>query len=67
VLGFADISRGNVAAFDAAVSRWNIRWAILPNRSTALIGVIDRSPGWRRIAQDDVGVVYARTSNLSAS
>ena len=67
VLGFAEISQGNAGAFDAAVRRWDIRWAILPNRSTALIGVIDRSPGWRRIAQDDVGVVYARTSRLSAS
>ena len=67
VLGFASISNGDAGAFDAAVRRWDIRWAIVPNRSKALTGVIDRSPGWRRIAQDGVGVIYARTPVLSAS
>jgi hypothetical protein len=60
VLGFADISHGDAGAFEAAVQRWGISWAIVPNRSKALIALIDRSPGWRRLAEDDVGIIYAR-------
>jgi hypothetical protein len=62
VLGFVSISHGNVQAFDEAVRRWNIRWAILPHDSNRLIALLDRSPGWRRIASDKVGVIYVRTA-----
>ena len=61
VVGFAHMSKGDGQAFADAVNRWNIRWAILPNRNQALIAILDRSPGWRRIAQDEVGVIYVRT------
>ena len=60
VLGFASISNGNAAAFDAAVRRWNIRWAMLPNRNVNLIALLERSPGWRRAHRDKVGVIYVR-------
>jgi len=60
VLGFASISNGNAAAFDAAVRRWNIRWAMLPNRNVKLIALLERSPGWRRAHRDKVGVIYVR-------
>lgn len=66
-IDYAHISSGDAAAFARAVQQWDIRWAILPNRSKALIGVIDRSPGWRRIARDEVGVVYVRSPGVSAS
>jgi len=59
VVGYYRIAQGEPGAFAEAVRRWGIRWAILPNRSR-LIPVLDRSPGWRRIRQDKVGVVYAR-------
>ena len=60
VVGYADIVHGDANAFASAVRQWNIRWAILPKESK-LIPVLDRTPGWRRIARDDVGSIYART------
>jgi hypothetical protein len=59
VLDYARISGGDAAAFAEAVKRWNIRWAILPNRSERLIGLLDRS-GWVRICKDTAGVIYVR-------
>jgi len=60
VVDYAHIIHGDRAAFDAAVQRWNIRWAIVPNSSRQLIGLLDRSPGWRRISADKVGAIYVR-------
>ena len=62
ILGYARIVHGDPKAFSFAVTRWNIRWAILPNESKKLIQVIDHSPGWHRIISDEVGVIYVRTS-----
>ena len=62
VFGYYKIANGDSDAFGESVKRWGIRWAILPNNSK-LIPVLDRTPGWRRIRQDKVGVIYA----LSAS
>lgn len=61
VIDYYRISQGDSAAFAQAVQRWKIRWVIVGNKSK-LIGLLDRSPGWRRIRQDKVGVVYARTA-----
>jgi hypothetical protein len=61
VIGYSRIAHGDAKEFDAAVQRWNIAWAILPNDSKPLIAFLDRSPEWRRIARDKVGVVYVRT------
>lgn len=57
IADYARISRGDDGAFAAAVDRWHIGWAILPNSDVRLIAVIERS-GWRRIASDDVGAIY---------
>jgi hypothetical protein len=59
VVDFSHITHGDAQAFARAVQRWNIRWAMLPNSDTALIALLDRS-GWRRLAQDKVGVIYVR-------
>ena len=59
VVGYADILHGNPRAFDDAVRRWNIRWAILPHGSKNLIALLDRA-GWRKIASNRVGVIYVR-------
>ena len=59
VLGFVRISNADPGAFDAAVRRWNIRWAMLPARSERLIALLDRA-GWKRIYKDKVGVIYVR-------
>jgi hypothetical protein len=61
VADYVRISRGDPAAFDAAVRRWNIRWTILPQR-TRLTEILARSPGWRRIASDEAGTVYVKTA-----
>jgi hypothetical protein len=60
VVGYSRISHGDADAFDAAVRRWDIRWAIVPNNSQGLIRMLDHSPGWRRVAHDQVGAIYVR-------
>jgi hypothetical protein len=61
MLDYARLSKGDPTAFSRAVDRWKIRWAILPNDYKALIGLLDRSGEWRRIASDQAGVIYVRT------
>ena len=61
VAQYAQISKGDPQAFADAVKHWNIRWAIFPWRNKQLIALLDRS-GWRRIAQDKVGVIYVAPS-----
>jgi len=61
VVDYAHITHGDPKAFAAAVRRWNIRWAMLPDRDKGLIALLDRSPEWRRIAHDKAGVIYVRT------
>ena len=63
VLGFASITNGNAKAFANAVQRWKIRWAIVPNQSAKLRALLDRSPGWRAIVRDKVGLIYVRSAD----
>ena len=60
VIGYKRITDGDPAALEAAVRRWNIRWAILPTRYDKLVALLDRSPQWRRIRPDEAGVIYVR-------
>ena len=60
VVGYKRITDGDPVALREAVERWNIRWAILPHRYAKLLALLDRSPGWRRIHEDSVGVIYER-------
>lgn len=60
VLGYKRIIDGDPAALRQAVARWNIRWAILPRRYAKLIALLDRSPGWRKLASDEAGIIYVR-------
>lgn len=62
VLNYARIVHGDSKAFAATVNQWDIRWAIVPNGSKQLIQLLDRSPGWRRIASDGVGAIYVRAN-----
>ncbi|HEV2594664.1 MAG TPA: hypothetical protein VGU01_05630 [Sphingomicrobium sp.] len=62
VLGYARIAGGDPKALADAVSRWRIRWAILPNGSK-LVPVLDRTPGWRELRRDKVGIIYIRSAN----
>jgi hypothetical protein len=61
VVGYAKIVHGDAALFAEGVQRWKIRWVMLPNDSK-LIPVVQRTPGWRLVARDNVGVIYERTS-----
>jgi hypothetical protein len=61
VLAYSRIVGGDPREFEQTVNRWNIRWAIVAQRDKAMIGMLDRAPGWRRIRQDKAGVVYVRT------
>ena len=65
VVGYKRITDGDAARLATAVDRWNIRWAILPNRYVKLISLLDRSPDWRRLYKDDVGVIYVRQPSAS--
>lgn len=60
VIDYKRITDGDPAAFAASVQRWRIRWAILPTRYDKLVMLLDRSPEWRRIHQDEAGVIYVR-------
>lgn len=60
VIGYAGIVHGDAAAFQAAVDRWNIRWAIVPNDGVKLVSMIENTAGWRRVARDRVGTIYVR-------
>jgi hypothetical protein len=60
VVDYKHITDGDSAALNAALQRWNIRWAILPRRYKKLVALLDHSPGWRRIKEDEAGLIYVR-------
>ena len=60
VVGYKKITDGDPAELAAATQRWNLRWAILPHRYKKLLALLDRTPGWRRIAEQPSGVIYVR-------
>ena len=63
----ADYARlsSDPALLAAAVRRWNLRWAILPHDNRVLIGLLERSGEWRKVASDSAGVVYVRAASAS--
>ena len=63
VLGFSRITHGDASAFDQAVQRWNIRWAMVPNDDKALIALLEQSR-WRKIHADRVGAIYSRPASV---
>lgn len=50
---------GDTRRFEAAVARYGLEWTMLP-RGTELIRFLDRSPEWRRIHADRIGVIHVR-------
>jgi hypothetical protein len=60
VLTYSRIVGGDREEFDRAVRQWNITWAIVAKRDKKLIDMLDHAPGWRRIRQNGIGIVYAR-------
>jgi hypothetical protein len=64
VVGYRRIIDGDSAALAEAVQRWDIGWAILPNRYGRLLATLDRSPEWQRIYKDEVGAIYVRRVSI---
>jgi hypothetical protein len=54
------LQNGDPAAVVSAIARWHIRWTIL-RPDLALVGVLDRTPGWKRIYADKFAVVQVKT------
>ena len=50
---------GDMAEFDAAVRRWDLRWVIL-HPGQRLTSRLDRSTGWRRAYADRRAIVFVR-------
>lgn len=61
VLSYSRIVNGDPLELAETVDRWNIRWAIIARRDKALVAMLDKTPGWRRIRQDKIGIVYLRS------
>jgi hypothetical protein len=59
------IQRANAAAIDRAITRYGIRWAIVPP-NIYLTGALDARLGWKRIYADKTAVVF-ENDNLTAS
>jgi hypothetical protein len=57
---YVEIADGNLAAFNRAVKRYDIRWTMLPLSQKDLIDRIEASGEWRRIYSDNVGVIDVR-------
>jgi len=64
VVGFSRISKGDAKLFEETVTRWNIRWAIVPNDSIGLVRLLEAAR-WRRIHRDKVGAIYVRQPSAS--
>jgi hypothetical protein len=63
VIGYSRIMKGDPQAFDHAVARWNIRWAIFPRDATKVLALLDGTAGWKRVASDQAGVIYVRAGS----
>jgi hypothetical protein len=59
VLDYSRITDGDMGRFNAVVRQRGIRWTMLPARSV-LAQDLDRSPQWKRVYADRVGVIHVR-------
>jgi hypothetical protein len=60
------IENGDAARFADAVRRYNIAWTIEPP-SRAIVALLDRTPGWKRIYADRYAVVHERIAPTTPS
>jgi hypothetical protein len=66
VADYANIIDGDMAAYNRAVERYGIRWAMLPRTSNALIRGLETSGQWRRIYADRIGVIEVKLNGAGA-
>ena len=60
------IQRGGQGAITRTIARYGIRWSIL-SPGHPLGGVLDRTPGWKRLYADKFAVVQANTAPTPSS
>jgi len=60
VRDYAEIADGDIAGFNRAVDRYDIRWTMLSHSNDRLIGMIESSGRWRRLYADNIGVIDVR-------
>lgn len=60
VADYKKITNGDQAAFGRAVERYRIAWTMTPLRHPRQLAMLDRSPEWRRLYADEVGVIHVR-------
>jgi len=60
---YTEIAKGDWDRFERAVKRYNIRWTILPQGELKLRQQLDKSPQWKRVYADKVGVIHVRTGS----
>ena len=63
-LDYQAINNGDPARFERAVRRYRLAWAITEKDNAALLRLLDRTPGWRRIYTDDHAVIHVRDAPL---
>lgn len=47
-------------AFEQAVQRYDVRWALIATDSKPMLYLLDTLPGWRRLYGDSIAIVYVR-------
>jgi hypothetical protein len=59
---YVEVSDGR-RGWQATLARWGVTVVVVDRREqAALIPLIDRDPGWRRVYADSAGLVFARTA-----
>ncbi|HEX7693116.1 MAG TPA: hypothetical protein VF409_01420 [Sphingomonas sp.] len=58
------IAKGDARRWQAAEARWKFGWTILPP-DTALVRILDREPGWRRVYADQWAVIHVNDRALA--
>jgi len=60
------IVAGNPTTLEETLRRYRIAWTIFPP-GDAVVAILDREPGWRRLYADGVAVVHVREQALTAA
>ncbi len=63
VQDYLKITGGDWATFSKAAEKYGLRWTIL-QKDNGLVRELDKSPEWRRIYSDKVGVIHVRRGGL---
>lgn len=62
---YFEMARGDIARWRRADARWKFAWTILPP-DNALVPLLDKEPGWRRVHTDEWAVIHAADTRRGA-